>query len=205
MVQGIFKSLTNRSKPKFNIGWSFNVAFSFTHLHFKGIIFFPSLCQNTWAQVATIQLPQVEQVSTCQSCTQEAKEAEVKIKPHLLPLQVTKINFPGLASTLQQQASQSEGQLSRKEKEELRIILNCPIPFLLSLSASSIPISTQRWPSKERLGKFVAPFFFFLSLSITSPGNLNLYSSLKKALRKGLIKCIYTTVQKIQWNHLYYR
>lgn len=167
MVQGIFKSLTNRSKPKFNIGWSFNVAFSFTHLHFKGIIFFPSLCQNTWAQVATIQLPQVEQVSTCQSCTQEAKEAEVKIKPHL-PLQVTKINFPGLASTLQQQASQSEGQLSRKEKEELRIILNCPIPFLLSLSASSIPISTQRWPSKERLGKFVAPFFFF-SLSQLLP------------------------------------
>lgn len=136
--------------------------------------FFSSLCQNTWAQVATIQLPQAEQVSTCESCTQEAKEAEVKIKPHLLPLQVAKINFPGLASTLQQQASQSEGQLIRKEKAELRVILARPIPLFPSLSASPIPSSTQRWPSEEMVGKFVAPFS--LSLSITSPGTLNLYS-----------------------------
>lgn len=146
MAQGIFKSVTNRCKPKFNIGWLFNVAFSFTHLCFKEIVFFPLSAKTHGLRQQTTQLPQAEQVSTCESCTQEAKEAEVKLQPHLLSLQVTKITFPGLASTFQQQANCCEG-LQRKKAE-------------LGAPASLIPISFQSWPSAEVLGKLAAPFSF---------------------------------------------
>lgn len=60
------------------------------------------------------QPQQAQQVNTCENCTQVAKEALVKVKPHLLPLQVTKITFPGLALTLQQQQTEETGTWAGK-------------------------------------------------------------------------------------------